>query len=56
MYEQDRAKYYQLILPIEFAQVMELLHKEQGHQEVECLLGLVYKNFHWSILLQDVTN
>ena len=48
VYEQDRAKYHQLILPIEFrAQVMELLHNEQGHQAVEHMLQLV-----WVILLE----
>ena len=37
MYKEDGDKYHQLILPVEFsAQVMELLHNEQGHQEVEC--------------------
>ena len=31
VYEQDGTKYHQLILPTEFrAQVMELLHDEQG--------------------------
>ena len=36
VYEQDGSKYHQFILPIEFrAQVMVLLHDEQGHQAVE---------------------
>ena len=57
VYEQVGAMYHQLILPIEFrAQVMELLHNEQGHQGVEHMLQLVQKQFYWSILLQDVTN
>ena len=39
VYEQDGAKYHQLILLIEFrAQAMELLHNQQGHQAVECML------------------
>ena len=42
VYEQDGAKYHQLILPIVFrAQVMELPHDEQGHQAVEQMLQLV---------------
>ena len=42
VYEEDGAKYHQLILPIEFrAQPMELLHNQQGHQAVECTLQLV---------------
>ena len=57
LYEQDGAKYNQLILPIKFrAPVMELLHNEQGHQAVECMLQLVQERFYWSTLLQDVTN
>ena len=63
VYEQDGAKYHQLILPIEFrAQAMELLHNKQGHQAVECMLQLVCerfywsKRFYWSTLLQDITN
>ena len=56
VYEQDGAKYHQLILPLEFrAQVMELLHNQQGHQAVEHLLQLVHERFYWSTLLQDVT-
>ena len=36
VYEQDGAKYHQLILPIEFrAKAMELLHNQQGYQAVE---------------------
>ena len=46
VYEQDGAKYHQLILPIEFrAQVMELFHDEQGHQAVEHILQLVWEWF-----------
>ena len=56
VYEQDGAKYHQLILPIEFrAQAMELLHDQQGHQAVECMLQLVHERFYWSTLLQDIT-
>ena len=44
VYEQDGAKYHQLILLIEFrAQAMELLHNQQGHQAVEHTLQLVLK-------------
>ena len=57
VYEQDGAKYHQLILPIEFrAQVMELLQNEQCHQAVECMLQLVWEWFYWSTLLQEITN
>ena len=57
VYEQDGAKYHQLVLPIEFrAQAMELLHNQQGHQVVECMLQLVHGRFYWSTLLQDVTS
>ena len=56
VYEQDGAKYHQLILPIEFrAHPMELLHNQQGHQAVERMLQLVCERFYWSTLLQDVT-
>ena len=56
VYEQDGAKYHQLIMPIEFrAQAMELLHNQQGQQAVECMLQLVCERFYWSTLLQDVT-
>ena len=56
VYEQDGAKYHQLILPLEFrAQAMELLHDQQGHQAVERMLQLVHERFYWSTLLQDVT-
>ena len=56
VYEQDGAKYHQLILPLEFrAQAMELLHGQQGHQAVERTLQLVRERFYWSTLLQDVT-
>ena len=57
VYEQDGAKYHQLILPIEFRdQAMELLHNQQGHQAVECTLELVHEWFYWSTLLQDITS
>ena len=57
VYEQVGAKYHQLILPIEFrAQAMELLHNQQGHQAVECMLQVVCERFYWSTLLQDITN
>ena len=47
MYEQDRAKYHQLILPVEFrARAMELLHNQQGDQAVECMLQLVCERFY----------
>ena len=56
VYEQDGAKYHQLILPLEFrAQAMELLHDQQGHQAMEHRLQLVRERFYWSTLLQDVT-
>ena len=46
VYEQDVAKYHQLILPIEFrAQAKELLHNQQGHQAVEHMLQLVHEGF-----------
>ena len=35
---------------------MELLHNQQGHQAVECMLQLVCEGFYWSTLLQDITN
>ena len=57
VYEQDGARYHQLILQIEFrAQAMQLLHNQQGHQAVECTLQLVCEQFYWSTLLQDITN
>ena len=47
VYEQDGAKYHQLILPLEFrAQAMELLHDQQGHQAVEGMLQLVHERFY----------
>ena len=56
VYEQERAKYHQLILPLEFrAQAMELLHNQWGHQAVEHMLQLVCERFYWSTLLQDIT-
>ena len=56
MHEQDEAKYHQLVLPIEFmVQAMELLHDQQGHQAVECMLQLGWERFYWSTLLHDVT-
>ena len=57
VYEQDGAKYHQLILPIEFrTQAMELLHKQQDHQAVECMLQLVCEKFYGNTLLRDITN
>ena len=57
MYEQDGAKYHQLILLIELRpQAIELLHNQQGHQAVERMLQLVCEKFYWSTLLQDITN
>ena len=57
VYKQDWVKYHQLILPNEFrAQVMELLHNQQGHQAVEHTLQLVCERFYWNTLLQGVTN
>ena len=57
VYEQDGAKYQQLILPIEFrTQTMELLHDKQGHKAVQHTLQLVWEQFYWSTLLLDVTN
>ena len=57
VYEHDGTKYNHLILPTAFrAQVMELLHNKQGHQAVTLVLQLVWEQFNWSILLQDVTN
>ena len=35
---------------------MKLLHNQQGHQAVECMLQLVCERFYWSTLLQDITN
>ena len=35
---------------------MELLHNQQGHQAVECMLQLVHERFYWSTLLQDITS
>ena len=47
VYEQDGAKYHQLILPLEFrAQAMELLHDQQGHQAVEHMLQEVHERFY----------
>ena len=46
VYEQDGAKYHQLILPLEFrAQAVELLDNQQGHQAVERMLQLVHERF-----------
>ena len=57
MYEQDGAKYHQLIFPIKFRpQAMELLLNQQGHQAVECMLQLVCERFYWSTLLLDIMN
>ena len=56
VYEQDEAKYHQLVLPIEFrVQAMELLHDQQGHQAVEHTLQLVCETFYWNTLLHDIT-
>ena len=34
---------------------MKLLHDQQGHQAVQCMLQLVHERFYWGTLLQDVT-
>ena len=57
VYEQDGARYHQLILPIEFrAHAMELLHNQQGHQAVEGMLQLVSEWFYWSTVTNWAKN
>ena len=48
IYERNRAKYHQCLLPTEYrAQAMGMLHDECGHQGVECMKTLI-----WEIMLR----
>ena len=51
------SKYHHLILPAVYrAQVLQLLHDEQGHQRTEHTMALVSERFFWSMMCQDVNN
>ena len=45
--------YYQAVYR---AQLLQLLHEEQGHQRIEHTLALPRGRFLWSTMYQDVTN
>ena len=56
-YEIQGSKYHQLVLPTVYrAQVLKLLHDEQGHQRTEHTMALVRERFFWSMMCQDVNN
>ena len=38
------------------AQVLQLLHDEQGHQRTEHTMALLRERFSWSMMCQDVNN
>ena len=46
IYEIQGSKYHQLVLPKVYrAQVLQLLHDEQGHQRTECTMDLIRERF-----------
>ena len=57
IYEIQDSKYHQLVLPTVYrAQVLQLLHDEQGYQRMEHKMALVRERFFWSTMCQDVNN
>ena len=57
IYEIQGSKYHQLVLPTVYrAQVLQLLHDEQGHQRTEHTMALVRERFFWSMMCQDFNN
>ena len=57
IYEVQGSKYHQLVLPTVYrAQVLQLLHDEQGHQREEHTMALMREKFFWSMMCQDVNN
>ena len=57
IYEIQGSKYHQLVLPTVYrAQVLQLLHDEQGHQRTEGTMDLIRERFFWSTMCQDVNN
>ena len=38
------------------AQVLHLLHNDQGHQGIERTTALCLEQFYWKIMFQDTTN
>ena len=56
IYKIQGSKYHQLVLPTVYrAQVLQLLHDEQGHQRTEHTMALVRERFFWSTICQDIS-
>ena len=50
-YEIQGSEYHQLVLPTVYrAQLLQLLHDEQGHQRMEHTMALVRERFFWSMM------
>ena len=57
IYEVQGSKYHHLVLPTVYrAQVLQLLHHEQGHWQTEHTMALMRERFFWSMMCQDVNN
>ena len=57
MYEFQGSKYHQFVLPTVYtAQVLQLLHDEQGHQRTEHKMDLVRERFSWSMMCHNANN
>ena len=55
LYIHNNVEFHQMVLPIKFqAQVLQLLHDGQGHQEIERTIALCQEEFYWNTMFQDV--
>ena len=56
MYIHNNVEFHQMVLAIKFqAQVLQLLHDEQGYQGIERTITLCWERFYWNTMFQDIT-
>ena len=56
MYISNDVEYHQMVLPIKYqAQVLQLLHDDQGNQGIERTIVLCWEQFYWNTMFQDIS-
>ena len=54
LYIHNNVEFHQMVLPLKFqAQVLQLLHDDQGHQGIERTIALCWEQFYWNTMFQD---
>ena len=56
LYINNDVEYHQMVISLKYqAQVLQLLHDDQGHHGIERTIALCWEQLYWNPMFQDAT-